>query len=630
MPKKNSFPEYVKDKLYDQIFDRVDSYVKYNAKKLDLTSERIYSIHETYVDDIDIKYVHVEDKEGMRIDFYPFVVVTAIISGKTKYDIEQEDKTLYLRLHCTGDLGKNLSDFRIIDISVYDSKLNRTDAMTDHLVPYIKPENLEERAQRILRQYYPEALTGTDPVDPYILAQRMGLTVHKHAIVEDGSIFGQIYFHDTITELYSRKQGKMRKGRVAANTVVIDKNATILQAMRSEKITVAHECVHFALHRKAFELERLCNENFTKIQCQTTGDISGIDRESETSWMEWQANALAPRLVMPYEAFKKKAEEVILDTMSEVGESELIEVLEEVIDRLAAYFDVPRAAAKARMVEVGYEEARGTYTYIDGRYVRPYRTSKRGLVSENTTFCVPADFAGIAMITKPELYTRVREGRYQYVDSHLVLNTPKYLRKNTKGEMELTQYARYHIEECCLAFNIEVENKTLSNRYFTFCVLNRDKDVPYSLSYTFNGGIQNSAADKQWEYLDKKLAEEREVLGEMPNKFSDAMAYLKKWRGMTNLDIANSIYMSEKQIERIMRGEGTKLETLVSVCLALGLPPEISEEVLRKGGFAFNQSEQHWKLRRLLMFDFGKSMDEIFTIAARNGIELGIQRPNAG
>ena len=50
----------------------------------------------------------------------------------------------------------------------------------------------------------------------------------------------------------------------------------------------------------------------------------------------------------------------------------IVDVMETVIDALATFFVVSRHAAKIRMVDVGYEEAIGVFTYIDGHYVKPH------------------------------------------------------------------------------------------------------------------------------------------------------------------------------------------------------------------------------------------------------------------
>lgn len=46
-----------------------------------------------------------------------------------------------------------------------------------------------------------------------------------------------------------------------------------------------------------------------------------------------------------------------------MGTSELIDVMEPVIDALALFFCVSRLAAKICMIDAGYEETIGTFTY---------------------------------------------------------------------------------------------------------------------------------------------------------------------------------------------------------------------------------------------------------------------------
>lgn len=73
--------------------------------------------------------------------------------------------------------------------------------------------------------------------------------------------------------------------------------------------------------------------------------------------MEWQANALAPRIQMPMGMFKTQASKYIKEYRDMLGKDDIIDVIEPVIDELAAFFCVSRLAAKIRMVDAGYEEA---------------------------------------------------------------------------------------------------------------------------------------------------------------------------------------------------------------------------------------------------------------------------------
>jgi sulfur relay (sulfurtransferase) DsrC/TusE family protein len=132
-------------------------------------------------------------------------------------------------------------------------------------------------------------------------------------------------------------------------------------------------------------LERVYNKNATQIKCQVVGGIKDNKVKSAIDWMEWQANALTPRIQMPYTQAKIKAAEFIRNYLRFFPISKLIDIMESVIDEMASFFCVSRYAAKIRMVDLGYEEAIGTFTYIDGRYVKPH-SFKKGKLLQNQKF----------------------------------------------------------------------------------------------------------------------------------------------------------------------------------------------------------------------------------------------------
>lgn len=54
--------------------------------------------------------------------------------------------------------------------------------------------------------------------------------------------------------------------------------------------------------------------------------------------MEWQANALAPRIQMPMAMFKTQASKYIKKYRDMLGKDDIIDVIEPVIDELSAFF----------------------------------------------------------------------------------------------------------------------------------------------------------------------------------------------------------------------------------------------------------------------------------------------------
>ena len=79
---------------------------------------------------------------------------------------------------------------------------------------------------------------------------------------------------------------------------------------------------------------------------------------------------------MPAEPLKAKANEYIGRFMRETNVNNTFDVMEMVISQLETDFVVSKQAAKIRLVELGFEEAIGTFTYIDGHYVRTLLSRK--------------------------------------------------------------------------------------------------------------------------------------------------------------------------------------------------------------------------------------------------------------
>ena len=61
------------------------------------------------------------------------------------------------------------------------------------------------------------------------------------------------------------------------------------------------------------------------------------------------------------------------------------------------------------------------------------------------------------------------------MDSHFVLNLPKSLTVDEYGHTILTDYARHHMEECCLVFDMTIKSGGKKD-YHSVCYLNKDKD----------------------------------------------------------------------------------------------------------------------------------------------------------
>ena len=80
----------------------------------------------------------------------------------------------------------------------------------------------------------------------------------------------------------------------------------------------------------------------------------------------------------------------------------------------------------------------------DGHYVQAH-SWKKGAVEKNQTFCIDEISSAIETGINPEFAELTGTERYVYVDSHFVLNTPKYVMQDFLCRTKLTNYARHHI-----------------------------------------------------------------------------------------------------------------------------------------------------------------------------------------
>lgn len=612
-----SFMEYVKSKCYSGLFDAAEQYVADNWQLLDLHARRIHTIGEIELVDIMIQRVYVNDLPGMRIAFDVGLELELVVKeGDYHYD-DYDQCFPWLRITCEGDLADGLDSWAIKRIEPYDRQSRQENQLSDTLVPDIPYERLEAEAKAFLVEYYPEALKVTQygqppvAVDPTLLAKRLMLSVRTQRIREDASVFGQIYFAETDAEMYDEDVGETILVHIPAQTIVVDPIMYLLRNLGSVNNTIVHECVHWVKHRKAFELERLFNVEASHISCEVVGGAAARIARSATELMEKQANQLAPRIQMPAEPFRAKASEYITRFMRESGAKYENEVMEQVITALETDFGVSKQAAKIRMVELGFESAIGTYTYIDGHYVKPH-TFRKGSLKINQTFSVSALDAGLQRFINPELRRLTENGDYLFIDNHYVYNAPRYVQSDENGRLDLTDYARAHMHECCLIFDMKITS-TVKAEYHTVCFLNReDSNVTFEIRY--HNGFENAPQERQVEMRKKQLEDAMRIRKQMTDDPEQCMNLLLEWCGMTYTDLGDAIGRDPRTISRTVKGITKPTpETGALICFGLHLPPLISMKLLDVLGCPLDivRNPDHQWINEALYVKYPESIDAV-------------------
>jgi len=583
-----SFAEFVKDKCYNGLYQTAEDYVNENWESMDLYTQNVHRIGHAEMIDATIERVYVRDLPEMRVAFEVGMQLEIDVKeGDYHYD-ESDQCYPWIRIYCEGDLSCGLDDWEIIRVEPYSKKSAPPNSLSDALVPYIPYDQLDKVATEFLKEHYPAALKvtpyGQPPVsfDPLVLADSLGLTVKQQRIREDASVFGQIYFVETDAKMYDANEGKTVTMTIPGKTIIFDPQMYLLRNLGSVNNTIIHECVHWVKHRKVFELEKLYNAEASNISCEVVGGAASAVARSATEQMEKQANQLTPRIQMPAEPFKVKAKEYIARFMRESNARHENEVMEQVITALETAFGVSKQAAKIRLVELGFDAAIGTYTYLDGHYVKPH-TFRKGALKVNQTFSISAQDAAVERFINQDLRKLTESGDYLFIDNHYVYNAPLYVQHDEDGRLDLTDYARSHMDECCLVFDMKITSK-VGEEYHTACFLNReDSNITFELK--FHNGYQNAPQERQVAMRKKQQEEDLAIRKQMTDDPEQCMDLLLKWRGMKYTDLGDAIDRDPKTISRTVKGETTpKVETAALICFGMHLPPCISfklMEVLR-------------------------------------------------
>ena len=242
-------------------------------------------------------------------------------------------------------------------------------------------------------------------------------------------------------------------------------------------------------------------------------------------------------------------------------------------------------------------------------------------MERNQTFCISAIDAAIQSITNPSLVPHVRDGSYLYVDAHFVLNHPKYVTQDLTGTIWLTDYARTHMEECCLVFDLSVRT-AIRESYYTECYLNRDETSLVRFEIAYAKGYQHAPPEKQKKILADMILETQKVLNELPNNLVGSLQMVRKWRNVTYAELAERTLLSERTLRRVMNGEeGGSLNTIILICLGLHLPPPISRHILSKSGFSLKYSDNdHAWYDFMLQSRYAHKMEENREFIRENNI----------
>lgn len=634
MARYADFKSYIQDKYSDRLTTSIGEFINQKHDGLGFHAFNVLSVCDQKAENVIIKSMRCHDDIGpiIRMDIHCNADIVILSLGKNK--AEADRKTKWFTVYAHAILSNGLKDFCIDKVEeYYPSKFEREGALDEYLIPYIYADQLEDEAEDFYEYYCSGAILHEEwrfPVE-YVLVE-MGIKHYEAPLPP--TVFGRMYFNPSMEEIYEydlymvqqlkgKKERHLVKKEIKAGTMLINKDNHFMNDVGRGLNTIAHEIIHWEKHQKFFQILALLNEDETNLSCAVEPEMSPDNLEGVQKaiwWAEWQANALAPRILMPRVLFERLFDQ-IYEKESMTPYIHTGEIMERTLNKLGDCFSVSKYAVKMRALQLGYKCAEGAFLFVEANYQPPYSFNPDALKDYQTFILDRGNYDKIYMHNK-EFSVLINSGKFLYVACLVCINDPLYIRKARdyeSGDYALTDYALEHVEECCLKFKRNFTSNHTSGDFYNQCYLSKDVNAlafceSKTIEYEDNQDViqQEEELDKIDDEIDRIL----EIYEMLPKAFHLTvdihMNRLKKQNKLTNLELECRTGISERYIRQI-RKERTNIspEYVYAICIGLHLHPLFSDDLIEKACGGYSTDKEGIFARYLIHNHFHESLSLI-------------------
>lgn len=540
-----------------------------------------------------------------------------------------------------------------------DRKADGYTQLDSYLIPFSDNKHTDAMAERLWMEYDPDALHDPKKRNAYDLAKAMGLTVKLCRIYEHEDVDTILFFEEgdlVVGEDYKERQDggrdkhiKTKKPdviHIPAKTIVINEN---LIKRQYSAFGVYHEVYHFAEHYLCYRLQKMgCNDPRTLVKHEVIVDADYNPKEHpEVSrpidalfFMEQQANRGAYGLMLPATSTRK----LIESKREEVGACRHAGArYEEVGKKMSAELMLPHFRIRARMIQLGYIQAKGSLNYVERKLIEPFAFDVDAWRAEVHTYVIePATVRRLAS-SNDQFRAIMESGRYIYADGHVVRNDARFVYTSDKDDWDvcgtaecyspdgvggfdnsytprrdrkllLTDWANAHVDDCCLRF-VRVYVQQNLGRY-VFGRMYFDADYIKQTQFYLNDLMNSQQIDE----LDAKNM----YIQSFPKTFKGAIELLKKKNKVNNPMLAEYLHMDDSTFARSLSDPRVYMnpDYLTLLCLYFKLPDWISRLVFKRACIQLDEDvRRHQALLHILRVQSNDGVDAANDFLVRSGLE---------
>ena len=415
----------------------------------------------------------------------------------------------------------------------------------------------------------------------------MYLSVYEHNGIDSIVFFKQgelLIGEDRIVDLggNQKKHEKAPQGEIKiipAGTIVVNSN---IRRWEHSSFNIFHECYHYDQHYLFYFLQELSSNDLRQVPVKEVCLEKDEVVKDSIYFMEKQANRGAMGLMMPV----THTRQLILDEYGKVREYRHAgDRYDAAGTNIRKKLELPDFRIRARMIQLGFVEAKGALNYIDGDKIEPFAFDPNAWRESDITYIINERLALKLAVRNEALHELLDSGKYVYADGHIIRNSPKFVQWVGLGRKRLlTDYANAHVDKCCLRFVQKYVQKTVGR--YVYGRMYFDADYLKQTDFYLRDIINEQQVD-EIDAMDM-------FIDAFPRDFKEVVNMLKKMNHLSNAKLAELFQMDDSTFARILddprryRNE----DFLTLLCLCFKLPDWISSLLFKRARFQLDDGDR--------------------------------------
>ncbi len=469
--------------------------------------------------------------------------------------------------------------------------------LSEYLVPILRYEDMETLFLQRLQMYLGDsALSTLRRRGPSALVQAMGLTVRTLSLYRNRWSRAMLFLEEGEVQVATGENG-YQMVHVPGKTIILNANAARKDEAGSD-LALYHECAHYEFHTMFLTLQQLHRADLRLLDYKEA-DKASRGAARDVRWVERQADYFAYAAMLPrgmlVPLMRLYWEETAGRDMN-TGDR-----VDRVICRIARELQRPRSIIRTRMILMGSAAAKGACNYVDGSYIRPFAFSGEHLKAGETFVIDRGSFT--RLYGEDETFrSLIRTRGFLYLEGHVCLDHPFCVERTGEG-IRLTEWARAHVDECCLKFRREYSLAPAAAPVGVLCSVQgfNDRYVPVDPDVT--EGMSR----------EETLAQDAAYLASLPRTPAQALSKVIADRCGTQREAAFRCGLSESMVSRMCSDNTFRYDIRQITRLAVGLsmPPPLSGLFMEMTGFPRMMMVNYYRYECIIQYLYMEDMETV-------------------